>query len=111
MELDLLEEGWVEIGRSLAEAVVDGKKTFAWAWDLLSPLHCYRPWMLKEWIQRYKEQSEKIKAKKLNKKKTPKRDESVFKKKEQIAMALKLLSQGHDQLECLEIVRKLNSDG
>ena len=50
------EEGWTEIGATLAATVVEGGKTRSWVWDLIKPLSLYRRWMIGYWVEKYERQ-------------------------------------------------------
>ena len=97
-EQALLDEGWTELGRSIAETVVVGGKSLKWAWDLIGPLGIYKHWMLKQWIQRYLdehpdlENTDAIKGSKPRRRKTPPTMQSKFTKREQIHQSLRLLN-------------------
>lgn len=95
-EQALLDEGWQEVGQSIAATVVDGGKTRVWAWKLIGPLGIYKHWMLDAWIERYETENPRPKIpKKRGRKPTGARKtrskDSVFTKREQIQEALKLL--------------------
>lgn len=49
----LLEEGWDDIGQSIARTIIETGKTAAWGWQLINMLGLYKRWMLTEWIHRY----------------------------------------------------------
>lgn len=49
----LLEEGWDDIGKSIAKTIVETGKSVKWGWDLIGLLGLYKRWMLTEWIKRY----------------------------------------------------------
>jgi hypothetical protein len=95
-EQALLDEGWQELGQSIAAAVVAGGKSRIWAWNLLGPLGLYKRWMLDAWIERYEQEHPPVKVPKKRGRKptgakyTRSRD-SVFTKREQIRQALELL--------------------
>jgi hypothetical protein len=97
-EQALLDQGWSELGQSIAETVVVGGKSLKWAWDLIGPLGIYKHWMLKQWIQRYRdehpepENPDVTKRPKSRRRKTPPAMQSKFTKREQIHEALRLLN-------------------
>ena len=101
-ELLQAEEAWSEIGESIAMAVVHGNKSKRWAWDLLKPLGIYPYWMLGYWIDK----CEHIVPVEKRKRGRPKvintsAKKSVFKTREEMMEALKLLSEGVDQNEIM----------
>lgn len=64
-----LDQGWEEIGESLAAAIVEGQNSFHWAWALISPLGIYERWMLSRWVARYqKENANRLNKLKANRK-------------------------------------------
>ena len=108
-EQALLDEGWEEMGESIAMAVVDGGKNLLWAWKLLGPLGLYKRWMLSRWVDRYKEEHPKPKRKRKRATvKSKKKVKSIFTKQDQINCALQLLNEGKSPLECLEEYSKRN---
>lgn len=97
-ELQTLEQGWLELGQSIAETVVAGGKGPKWAWELIGPLGIYKRWMLEKWIQRYQDehpeqqnpdQTDRSGSKR---KRKPPGMQSKFTKREQIHEALRLLN-------------------
>lgn len=90
-----LDEGWAEIGESLAGTIVLGKRTAKWAWDLIGPLGLYKRWMIGLWVERYRDEHPEAETQSPSRKKrrTVKtaKNQSTFTKREQIAEALKLL--------------------
>lgn len=117
-ELDKCEQGWQEIGGSLAALVANGDKNETWAWNLVGPLGLYKKWMLREWIRRAKEELTATSAyspppaKRMGRPKTVKnKDESVFTKKDQINLALRLLEQGKTPVELYEHFSKTKPNG
>lgn len=97
-EQALLEQGWQELGESIAGAVVSGKG-MRWAWDLIGPLGLYKHWMLEMWVERYAEEHpepQKPLRQQRSQGTKPKRQsktKSKFTKREQIHEALRLLKQ------------------
>jgi hypothetical protein len=53
----VLEEGWNDVGCSIARAIVEARKSPNWGWNLISMLGLYKRWMLTEWIERYKREN------------------------------------------------------
>ena len=91
-----LEEGWVEIGESIAGTIVVGKRTPKWAWDLIGPLGLYKRWMIDLWVERYKQEHPELQGesapKRSRKPARPAKSQSKFTKREQIMEALKMLN-------------------
>lgn len=97
-ELALLEQGWLELGQSIAETVVVCGKKPKWAWDLIGPLGIYKRWMLDSWIARYRDEHPEHENQDANKDQPPKQRkvpaamQSKFTKRDQIREALALLN-------------------
>jgi hypothetical protein len=99
-EQALLDEGWQELGESIAAAVLVGGRGVRWAWELLGPLGLYKRWMLDAWLERYREEHPELEGKvkrpvgrPRSKHKPKPKQRSKFKKKEQIQEALKMLNE------------------
>lgn len=91
-EQTALEESWTEIGESIASAIVVGKKTAKWAWDLIGPLGIYKRWMIDMWIERYKAEHPEAENKQAKKpRRGPVSNKLKFTKREQIQEALRML--------------------
>lgn len=89
-----LDETWVEVGESMAAAILVGGITPAAAWRLLGPLGLYKRWMIDKWVERYKLEHPDLEDQpksRRERRKRPKPNPSKFTKREQIHEALKLL--------------------
>jgi hypothetical protein len=98
-EQELTDQGWDQVGESIAAAILEGGQNIKWAWDLIGPLGIYRRYMLDHWLERYKlEHSELNGAPKKHNRRgrprsaKPKPLKTQFTKKDQIKEALKLLN-------------------
>lgn len=101
-QLALAEEGWQEIGASIAMAIVHGGKTKKWAWEILKPFEIYSYWMLDYWIEKCRNSNMKPnKTSKRGRRKVyiKSEDKSVFKTKEEVSEAFKLITKGADPKE------------
>jgi hypothetical protein len=92
-----LEEGWLEIGESLAGMILVGKRTKKWAWSLIGPLGLYKRWMIDLWVKRYQDEHPELNSPATKAKEGPSRDwlaqrKSKFTKRDQIKEALELLN-------------------
>lgn len=93
----LLDEGWDEMGQSIAAMVVSGTRNSKWAWELLGPLGLYKRWMLDAWIERYRQEHPEIDSPPKGRRRrcgrpVPAHKQSKFTKREQIQEALKMLN-------------------
>lgn len=61
-DLEVSNEGYLEIGKSLAAMVVDGGYTELWAWRTIRDLGNYRRWMVSDWVARYRSENGKRKS-------------------------------------------------
>ena len=101
-ELLQAEEAWTEIGESIAMAVVHGNKSRKWAWDVLKPLGIYPYWMLGYWIDKC-ERTVPVEKRRRGRPKVMNTSakKSVFKTREEMTEALRLLSDGVDPNEII----------
>lgn len=107
-EESLLQEGWEEIGKSIAIAVVHGGKSRLWAWQTIKPIGLYEHWMLIAWIERCKKEIPK--ADLLDPKKngrprvvTREKRKSVFRTAEELKEALRLIHHGANPDDIIEM--------
>jgi hypothetical protein len=91
-----LDEGWNEVGESIAGTILVGGRTKQWAWSIIGPLGLYKRWMLDLWIERYQQEHPELAD---SRPKPPvrrgpkkKQDPSAFTKREQIHEALRMLN-------------------
>lgn len=101
----LVDQGYQEIGASLAEAIVLAGKDYDWAWSLIGPTGLYGYWMLDYWVLRYRQiNRENIsKYKKRNRRLgRPWRYNCFFQSTEEIKEALRSMTLGLDPLECVK---------
>lgn len=101
-EQAVLDEGWLELGESIAATVLVGGRTARWAWDLLGPLGLYKRWMLDAWLDRYREEHPELEGKAKRPRGRPKAtrkpsQRSKFTKREQIQEALKMLNEQNNR--------------
>lgn len=92
-----LDEGWTEIGESIAGTILVGRRTKKWAWDLIGPLGIYERWMIDKWVERYQDEHPELNSPvsattKERKNSRPVKEKSVFTKRDEIKEALRLLS-------------------
>lgn len=111
-EKALADEGWDEIGSSIASAVVHGGKSRAWAWEMIKPLGIYPKWMFDYWIKRCQESAPEQKKRKVGRPRTitKKSEKSVFKTREQMGEALRLVNTGIDASEIISRYTDKNNE-
>ncbi len=56
----MADEHYEDIGRSMAALVVDTKIGARRAWAMLGGIELYRFWMLKHWVDRYKQEQKPV---------------------------------------------------
>jgi hypothetical protein len=106
----LADEGWDEIGRSLAMVVINGDKTIAWAWELIKPLNIYPYWMLLYWLKRCTR--ERRTAGKTGRPSliTKKYNRSIFSSQEEVKDALRMLSDGVNPNDVISFYNKKRNE-
>ena len=96
-----LDDGWAEIGESLAGTIVLGKRTPKWAWDLIGPLGLYKRWMIDLWVERYQlehpETETQVAPKRKRRQPKSSKNQPMFTKREQITEALMTLNPKMDR--------------
>jgi hypothetical protein len=50
----LVNETYLEIGETMAQAILEGGKSEQWVWELVGSLGVYERWMIKKWLSRYR---------------------------------------------------------